>query len=63
MCIKCYQWGSYDATLEQLNHDPELVRLQIMPIWVLWYNALILCLKCVRIVIEDSNILYRKNID
>lgn len=26
MCIKCHA-GSYDATIEQLNHDPRLRRL------------------------------------
>ena len=50
MCNKCHPGGHYDATLEQLNHDPELLRMQNFGyVFIkLWLNCVCICFSLIK---------------
>jgi len=50
MCNKCRPGGHYDATLEQLNHDPDLLRMQNLGFVFLklWYGCICVCFALIK---------------
>lgn len=54
MCKKCHN-GTYDGTIEQLNHDPELLRLQDFYIvfWIIWWSLLKLLISSLKRLLKD----------